>query len=242
MDRRVRVCVLGPFELFVDGERIELLDDAEIARPTLTRLAEGRWNTAAMAVESPADNGQHDRVIELAAAFHDEDATREVVAAIIGELVLDGDAPEPDLMRLDDHFADPETARLVRELIAGLEPSEIAAVDLDPSLRAPLASGARIDLVAEALDDRNDGDGESDDGSAVTLGLFREDRIVRGARSHLSAEFDHVVFGHTHHIVDGMELAPGKKLFNSGTWIPVIKLAIPMSCGSARRTGSRASC
>lgn len=51
-----------------------------------------------------------------------------------------------------------------------------------------------------------------------TLGLFREERQHRAARQRLeSPGITHVVFGHTHEVIDG-EL--DGCLFNPGTWLP----------------------
>jgi len=54
----------------------------------------------------------------------------------------------------------------------------------------------------------------------ATLGLFRDGREHRAAKARLAQDgVTHVVFGHTHEIVDG-DL--GGVLFNPGTWIPAL--------------------
>jgi UDP-2,3-diacylglucosamine pyrophosphatase LpxH len=58
-----------------------------------------------------------------------------------------------------------------------------------------------------------------------SLGLIRADREVRAAKQRLGdSQITHVVFGHTHEIVDG-ELKG--HLFNPGTWIPRLNLRSP---------------
>lgn len=56
----------------------------------------------------------------------------------------------------------------------------------------------------------------------VTLGLFRDGREHRAARARLTRPgITHVVFGHTHEILDGHL---GGALYNPGTWIPALDL------------------
>ena len=79
----------------------------------------------------------------------------------------------------------------------------------------------------EAVDPRAGGDGAGGTGAAggASLGLFREDRELRAARDRLAQPgVTHVVFGHTHSVVDG-EL--DGQLFNYGTWLPSLDLASP---------------
>jgi hypothetical protein len=60
--------------------------------------------------------------------------------------------------------------------------------------------------------------GQLPGGPSTTLGVFRDDREHRAAKDRMSeAGVTHVVFGHTHDVVDG-ELHG--TLFNPGTWIP----------------------
>ena len=57
---------------------------------------------------------------------------------------------------------------------------------------------------------------------AATLGLVRDNRERRAARERLGeSDITHVVFGHTHEIVNG-EL--DGSLFNPGTWLPHLNL------------------
>jgi UDP-2,3-diacylglucosamine pyrophosphatase LpxH len=83
-----------------------------------------------------------------------------------------------------------------------------AAATLSPDERAILAGPSAPLGVASQLPG----------GPSATLGLFRDDREHRAARDRMSeAGVTHVVFGHTHDVVDG-ELQG--TLFNPGTWIP----------------------
>ena len=60
------------------------------------------------------------------------------------------------------------------------------------------------------------------DQGGATLGVFREERELRAAEERLSRPgVTHVVFGHTHELVDG-EL--GGRLYNYGTWLPSLDL------------------
>jgi UDP-2,3-diacylglucosamine pyrophosphatase LpxH len=62
--------------------------------------------------------------------------------------------------------------------------------------------------------------------AGATLGLFREDRELRAARQRFAEpEVTHVVYGHTHEVVDG---ALGGRLFNPGTWLPSLDLSSPV--------------
>lgn len=68
-----------------------------------------------------------------------------------------------------------------------------------------------------------------------TLGLFREDREFRAAKERLSHKgVTHVVFGHTHEVVDG---ALGERLFNPGTWLPCLDLKDPMVMQKIKAAG-----
>ena len=103
---------------------------------------------------------------------------------------------------------------LVDELnraIAELEPQEQRLA----TLREPI----------EVVDPHVAGGGAGGGGGAkpgATLGLFREERELRAARDRLARPgITHVVFGHTHAIVDG-EL--GGRLYNYGTWLPSLDL------------------
>jgi UDP-2,3-diacylglucosamine pyrophosphatase LpxH len=144
----------------------------------------------------------------------------------IPDAVLGVDDEPPDLAWLDAYFSDEETALIIRDAIDELGPeaaNELGLADLDASLIAGLRTAEAIDIVAAELGppapDVADG--------GTTLGIFRDRAEVRGARSCLSAEIDHVVLGHTHGALDGEEIEPGKKLFNPGTWIPHIDMRNP---------------
>ena len=61
-----------------------------------------------------------------------------------------------------------------------------------------------------------------DSEEAATLGAFREPREERAATDRLKADgTTHVVFGHTHRIVDG---SLDGSLYNPGSWIPHLDL------------------
>jgi UDP-2,3-diacylglucosamine pyrophosphatase LpxH len=92
----------------------------------------------------------------------------------------------------------------LNQAIAALEPDEQRlAAQRDP---------------IDAVDPRLDGGG----GPSATLGLFREERELRAARDRLTRPgITHVVFGHTHEVVDG-EL--DGRLYNYGTWLPSLDL------------------
>jgi UDP-2,3-diacylglucosamine pyrophosphatase LpxH len=88
-----------------------------------------------------------------------------------------------------------------------------AAAELSPDERAILA-GPPIRLGIA---------GELPGQPSATLGVFRDSREHRAARERLAQPgVTHVVFGHTHDIVDG-ELQG--TLFNPGTWIPALDVS-----------------
>ncbi len=63
---------------------------------------------------------------------------------------------------------------------------------------------------------------------AATLGMFRADREVRAALDRLGRSgVTHVVFGHTHEVVNGGTGDVKGRLFNTGTWIPRLNLGSP---------------
>jgi len=96
----------------------------------------------------------------------------------------------------DDAFMD--------EVNAGL-------AELEPAERRLAAEAIQIETVAPEAVVRS-----------ATLGLFRDDRELRAAEDRLGqAGVTHVVFGHTHTIVDG---ALDGRLFNYGTWLPSLDL------------------
>ena len=73
-----------------------------------------------------------------------------------------------------------------------------------------------------------DDDSEAMDTESQTLGLFRKSREVRAARESIEREgYAHVVYGHTHVVVDGIALydrEDSPRLWNPGTWIPFLDL------------------
>jgi UDP-2,3-diacylglucosamine pyrophosphatase LpxH len=87
----------------------------------------------------------------------------------------------------------------------------IAALDRDQ--RAVLQLPKTISLEADV---------ELESEGAATLGLFRDNREVRGARDRLSQPgVTSVVFGHTHEVIDG---GLHGTHFNPGCWIPHLNL------------------
>jgi UDP-2,3-diacylglucosamine pyrophosphatase LpxH len=90
------------------------------------------------------------------------------------------------------------------ELEAGLE-------ELSGAERSALLHGDGVTLGEAAVEDQT-----------AVLGLVREEREARAARERLEAPgITHVVFGHTHRVVDG---GLNGALFNPGTWIPHLDL------------------
>ena len=149
------------------------------------------------------------------------------VTALADVVLSDDQADAPDLAWLDSFFSDEETAMIIRNAIDELGPevaNELGLEGLDADLVAALRSEEPIDISLEdfSLPARGP-DGAAD----PVLGLFRDRGEVRGARAKVEEGFDHVVLGHTHHMVDGEEIEPGRFLFNPGTWIPHIDLDDP---------------
>lgn len=96
---------------------------------------------------------------------------------------------------------DPVFVDELNQAIAELEPSERRIAALPEPIDAPAPGG---------------------DKGGATLGLFREERELRAGRELLAQPgVTHVVFGHTHGVVDG-EL--DGQLFNYGTWLPSLDL------------------
>lgn len=92
---------------------------------------------------------------------------------------------------------------------------DAAVAELEPDERRLATAPAKVELDT-------DGATGAAPAPSATLGLFREDRELRAGRDRLAAPgVTHVVFGHTHDIVDG-EL--GGRLFNYGTWLPSLNL------------------
>lgn len=118
-------------------------------------------------------------------------------------------------------FDDPAWTEAVleraREDAGFVEELQAAVDELEPGERHVVSAPEQI----EAADPRLGRAGDA--ATAGTLGLFREDRELRAGRDRLAAPgVTHVVFGHTHDIVDG-EL--DGRLFNYGTWLPSLDLA-----------------
>jgi UDP-2,3-diacylglucosamine pyrophosphatase LpxH len=86
--------------------------------------------------------------------------------------------------------------------------------ELEPNERNVATKAEKVEVVNPRL--------RTDAKPAATLGIFREDRELRAAIDRLGGlRVTHVVFGHTHAIVDG---ALKGRLFNPGTWIKNIDL------------------
>ncbi len=97
---------------------------------------------------------------------------------------------------------------------------EAAIADLDDRDKAALSAHSDIELPEDPFTRPKD---------ETTLGIFREDREVRHARTLLERDgITAVVFGHTHHAIDGNALGDTHPLrgcwFNSGTWLPHLDL------------------
>lgn len=118
--------------------------------------------------------------------------------------VIDGiDERDWQIMLEERRRSDATFAAEIRAAVSELSPDEQAILAGKP---APL--GATGDLPGEP---------------GATLGLFRDGREHRAARKRLAQPgITHVVFGHTHEVVDGHL---DGTLFNPGTWIPSINVA-----------------
>jgi len=126
------------------------------------------------------------------ALLSDEDTVNKVIDGI--------DDREWQTMLEERRRDDPAFEREIVQAAAALAPDERAILGGAP---APL--GIAGELPGEP---------------SATLGLFRDSREHRAARARLSQPgVTHVVFGHTHDVVDG-ELEGA--LYNPGTWIPAL--------------------
>lgn len=151
-------------------------------------------------------------------------------ASIPGRAAVDaflpGDDAHPEYLGLDDLFTDPEIAQIVRSAIGEIPADELAdrsAALLTDELRRALAQAGPIELSAAQIG-LGDDPTVSAAGADATLGIFRDSREIRAARDLVDQGARHVVFGHTHRIVDGDDLGNGALLFNPGTWIPFLDL------------------
>ena len=101
---------------------------------------------------------------------------------------------------------------------------EVAALSHEE--KAILASDSIIELGGGAIEEIDDSD---------TLGIFRDSREHRAAQDRLkNRDISHVVFGHTHEIVNG---GLGGRLFNPGTWMHRLDLGSPAIRNRIRETG-----
>lgn len=140
-------------------------------------------------------------------------------------------AEEPDLERLRrdvslgnvvGSFDEEEWQQVVRDIFHDPElrvEAEAAMAALDVVDLAALGEPVRVEV----------GEGpEGPTGDAAVLGLFSDSREIEGARENVEEGARHVVFGHTHVVIDGHELNDaGARLFNPGTWIPRLHLQSP---------------
>jgi UDP-2,3-diacylglucosamine pyrophosphatase LpxH len=113
------------------------------------------------------------------------------------------DAPAWKQAILERGRRDPEFVIALNEAVA----------ELDPAEQRLATTSEKIETLDPSL---------GNDGSSATLGVIRDDRELRAGRDRLGgAGITHVVFGHTHAVVDG-EL--GGRLFNHGTWLKHLDL------------------
>lgn len=130
--------------------------------------------------------------------------------------LLDEGTPGPQTIPAS--FVDPEWQQLALELsqeVELVEEIQAAIEDLEPEDRKILIGGSPVE-IGEPIELEG----------AVTLGAIRNTtREERAAKDRLRARHvSHVVFGHTHDIVDaGLDGA----WFNPGSWIPHLDLRTP---------------
>jgi UDP-2,3-diacylglucosamine pyrophosphatase LpxH len=123
-----------------------------------------------------------------------------------------GAPAEINPVQLANAFDDPQWRAVLLDRIH--DPGFVAELDaglaaLSPSERAIATSAEAVPMAPPVA-------------GGATLGLFRDDRELRGAQTRLAQPgITHVVFGHTHEIVDG---ALTGQLYNYGTWIPSLNL------------------
>lgn len=172
--------------------------------------------------------GWHDFV--RAAAFL---ARRGVPGKALGSFVLSDDdvANSIDPNEITRLFQDKETQDAIEAALADLtwdEARKDPVSNLDESLLAALGEATGVAIQS---DDFGFGslvvpEDINQEGVSPTLGLFSESREVKAALEKLHA-YDHVVFGHTHVVVDAHDLGHGKKMFNPGCWIEHLDMDNP---------------
>jgi UDP-2,3-diacylglucosamine pyrophosphatase LpxH len=107
-----------------------------------------------------------------------------------------------------------ERARADKAFVAELGD---ALADLTQEEQGLAVRGEKVEAVEPQL-----ASGEALGERGATLGVFREDREIRAARERLAdPRVTHVVFGHTHGVVDG---ALDGRLLNYGTWLPSLNM------------------
>lgn len=164
-------------------------------------------------------------------------ATRDIPLSAVGSMMA---GEETDAVQgLGQAFISEEEWRgLVTELVNDAseqdpaDPDTLAAAlaELSPEERSIIATAASVD---GELDDEQLAFDPADPN--LTMGVFRPGREVRAAQDRLDREgVTHVVFGHTHHVIDGGE---GGRHFNPGTWNPKLHLGDPAVVARLERDG-----
>jgi UDP-2,3-diacylglucosamine pyrophosphatase LpxH len=140
---------------------------------------------------------------------------RDIAAA-----TLDADDLTVDGVTLEQAFTDAEWRALVREIRITDRDELIAAIAaLPPEDKAAAAAPVAIEFGGDV----------SLAPSAATLGLLRDSREERAAKECLGHDgITHVVFGHTHAIVDGTNSTYHETWLNPGSWIPHLDTANPV--------------
>lgn len=146
---------------------------------------------------------------------------------------------ELPLDTLDLLFADKAVSAAVAEVLRtrGAPTREEVEGSLDPELIHNLIAGEDVTITAAEVGLANPAAGTGE----PVLGLLRGKANIRAARKRIAAGYDHVVFGHSHHIVDGAEIEPGKRLYNPGTWIPFLNLNDPNVMAELKQGGLKKS-
>ncbi len=150
----------------------------------------------------------------------------------LGMVFRGADDREPDFDSVAGSFDEPRWRAAIHDRVAA-EPGfrdevEAAIRDLSPEDRRILAQPVSVD---PELPDPN----APVEAEAMAFGLVRDRREVRAARDRLGQSgVTHVVFGHTHDIVDG-ELDGA--LYNPGSWVPHLNLRSPAVREKVKRHG-----